>query len=879
LQSDTAVSKEDNVPDPGQNESNVAVNPSEESGTATLKGEENRAEIDSANNKPPSNSADDDTDAVNTDTAEKAEDTGASAKKTTTENEIWDKDATNASAARDPSDEEAKSQATVRHENLSKDPRDDEKQSCGDKEVETEPVQAEPETNEDIEMLECYKNHDKSDDEEDQGAPFMTQEMNISSKVIGLLTQAGTFSDDDGDDSDAMDEDMIDNGDGVNLEYEGVKVNAESAPRPPTIDTSEQLPMSGLTAPSQHLSMSHKSERVGTSQLEEQSNHEPQSAESKEADQLMEVDGDQTQDAGQTEDTYDSLYGAATQLLPSAAAGEEQEQNEPASNPNKLPAEARQPEKQTVQETDVGTTDTPQKKSTEHASLKITPRKGVLSMVSYPNEHVENNDTNEVSDAHVKAKSTAEAQDDATIDDENDETQQSQDLLETSPISIHREKEHDGKTEQKADNAEIGSNEDVAVQKAMQKEQGCEDSEDDSTWLSNRHDERRLVLPVLRPSASMKDEVDQVNTAAKQNSLTAESDDDSILDNYNTHPTENDPIEDTQNEDVHHHTKHSCLKRLSRGTTPTNPPHKEDSTSKSVSLQFSTNAFNSTLGKKQYGKRSNSGSKSSITPKCLQYAKQKENSESEAEFEDVYESHEDTNERMRPFEQSQSEYRALKQLEEFEEFTRELPTADQLGDLRSRKELQDEIERINQSYGSEIKRLKKKISDLRKDIKEKSNAIKQRDDTIDDMRRAHKESIREKDNVIKKKASVIERQEAAIAKWMGRFKGVSPPGSVVKRSSGRRKADDDSEDESVVLSALKPSAAASTYGGKKKSSTPVSKQSASRTNDSVSKSNTRQRRAHKDDLSSRPLSPEIWRQLEEKGWKYKTGPEPYNMGE
>jgi hypothetical protein len=828
------------------------------------------------------------------------------------------------------SGEDFTSQATVQHENVTKRPNGDlsnaDKISCvnAGAQINTEGEQADTtnmhagnendaKSSEGNASFECA-DHGNSDDDDDQDASFMTQEMNLT-KVTGLLTQAGTLSDNEEEESDAMDEDVVEKGGGIDLEYEGVKMNAEVS-RPPTIDTSDQIPLSGLTGPSQHLSMSHKSDNNSAlvnedlADVETPSNHEtlplnsnepvendkssnvaagPEtSGESDNSGEAIvnkdqsEIDVDRdhdTQDAGLTEDTFGSLYGAQTQILPAAAPQTSNADDEKCTDEheqNALTDEAGQTKtdqddksmKESIGREEEANPGTPERKSTDHANMKVTPQRGVLSMVSYPNDHEQNNDTNE-----------AQGDDDPMDRDDQNETQESLDLLETSPVSKKQEKKSTRPNVKSPVNP-INEN----AQKLAEKNATIVGE----AWISNRDAQKspRFVLPATKSNAAKKVDVGDPAKAAERESLTADdSDDESLFDHCNAHPLDNDPIEDTQTEDLHHQQQRtSSLKRLSRGT----PIYPSKEGAKTVSLPISTRTFNSTLGTKQYGKRSKSGSKSSITPKVLQYARPQEDIESEAEFED-------DNEITSPLlEKSQTDYSASKLLDEIEEFTKKLPSADELSDLASRKELQQEIYVMRKSHTDEVKDLKAEITKLRRLVTQKEGMIREKEQEIDEIKDARDEAIRkknakilEKDAALKEMSSEFNELKGKAAKLVKRLKlaeqaknrdavvdnsengALAPSVERTKDSSGA--GDDDSENESLVLSALKRP---STTENEKKQS---GKESTSKPGSSAGKS--KKRSAQKDDSRPRPLSPQIWKQLQEKGWEYKTGPEPHNKGQ
>lgn len=127
------------------------------------------------------------------------------------------------------------------------------------------------------------------------------------------------------------------------------------------------------------------------------------------------------------------------------------------------------------------------------------------------------------------------------------------------------------------------------------------------------------------------------------------------------------------------------------------------------------------------------------------------------------------------------------------------------------------------------------------------------------------EEIREKDektnSSLKEKNDIIKKQSLAMSELMSRLGAISLPASADREEQRSTKdaTQQDSDDGSVVLSALKR----------------PSKRATSREN----QADKRQRSVSKKmDAHSRPFSSDVWKILQEKGWKYKTGPEPYNKG-
>ena len=667
--------------------------------------------------------------------------------------------------------------------------------------------------------------HDESEDDGNDDPLFMTQEENLT----GLLTQAASEDDDNvNKQMDDVDAEKLENS--ADLQYDGAKINDEPE-RPLAIETAEQVTLSGLTGPSQHLSHSNKSGNDNTSSAKESAG----------TNEEMTMDHTKTNEATQTEDTFGSLYGAQTQLLPiphyptksDRTNFDEQEEDMKVNNPPETSVTNFQPQ-------------TPEETRDDSGQIKVTPRKGILSMISYPNDQAEKDNsiserTSNVnsSESNLHPENNEEDHDEkSTNTNDQSETQQSLDLLETSPNS------------RKQGGSPI-------VVETIEKA-------DEAAWLSN-HDGSKsplLVLPAMASGPPTKNEATKpTEPAVEHDSLTAdETEDESLFDKYTAHPLENDPIiEDTQTQDNQCQPKQSSYKRLSRGSEVT----KNNSSLKSVSKSFSARTCNSSASKKQYGKR---GSKP--TPKVLHYAKADENVESEEEFVDGDESDDNGEQKTILFEPSQTEYRALKQLEKVKEFTLSLPSSEEIRDLASRKELTKEIE---------LYKLRTDV--LNKEVNKMNKFLRQKDNVIAEM----EEAIRGKDKIIKERGMLIRKQEDALAKLMNLCEGIkSPAKRTMDKDVG---TDDDSDSGSIVLSALKRRAKpsyekkhatkSSTYASKivstKKQATPCDISKGGLTN--LAKS------AQKHDTeSSRPLSSEVWRELQSIGWKYKTGPEPYNKG-
>ena len=229
-------------------------------------------------------------------------------------------------------------------------------------------------------------------------------------------------------------------------------------------------------------------------------------------------------------------------------------------------------------------------------------------------------------------------------------------------------------------------------------------------WLSSRDEIRspRLILPALKPGTDKENDKHHfVKTIAENESFDADESDDSSMFGCNARPHESDSLEDTQTQDNYLEKKTSSFKRLSRGTHM-NSSRGEDSSSESLSRKFSTRALNSSLGHKHGG---HNESKSVITPKVLRYHKTNyEHIESHSEWEDDDRSCGETTKKIYHPEQSQTNHRAMKQLEEVKEFTKQLPSAEELNKLADRKQLLDEIAQLNRLHFKEVTELKVRVA-------------------------------------------------------------------------------------------------------------------------------------------------------------------------
>jgi hypothetical protein len=327
---------------------------------------------------------------------------------------------------------------------------------------------------------------------------------------------------------------------------------------------------------------------------------------------------------------------------------------------------------------------------------------------------------------------------------------------------------------------------------------------------------------------------------------------------FKNHTEDLDPIENTQDIDSNMIVTTSAFKRLSRGST---------SKTKST-LECIPPATNVDVMK----------------PKILRYERKGSSSEVEFSYGDDNNS---SDEELRQINHqnshlSQTDQRIRQQLREVQDI---LPSAREIQDIATRKQLSDEIAELKTSYKASIKKLTQEMSKLVTQLK-----------TAND-------TIRQKDHAIKEKNALLEQQFAFIAQISGACQTLSsaPKRKRTPLESDLHGTESSSDDDDAPISTLKSH---KTYAGKSKkmpcasfaSSSPTgpikkvktglsphaargSDGSSVETSLTGNKSNSAKGASSvKDKNGSNLLSGSIWKKLQEKGWRYMCGPEPYNKG-
>lgn len=551
--------------------------------------------------------------------------------------------------------------------------------------------------------------HDNNDEQDDQDLSLGTQEMVDPFKVNGLLTQAGSLSGDDDNNTDAMNEDVKEKDEDViachsTVEHGGAPDSANNLGdtkdhRLPTIETSKQVVISALTSPSQNPCLSIRQS------IEDEDQVALKVIPSTKEATTNRVDCPDSPIDGETQD----IYGAETQILPSStlqpSANEIQEAS--IAQPQQIDLNDK-----LVYEDAGNRVSVRSCKGTGHEAedvtghvhshpsedviegydeMKLTPEKGLLSSVSYPKDHLENK-------PEVNAPITSDDVNYHLSCDDHPGSQHklSQDLLEEPSTRGKVIEELYGIVASKPPTSRVSH---LSGRR--------KDGEQHATeWLSSRDKIRspRLILPPLKTDKDKESDKSRfAKDIAEKDSFDADESDDSSMFECHAHPHENDSLEDTQTQDKYLEKKTSNFKRLSRGT------HLNSSRGEAPSPKsFSTRALNSSLGHKRGG---HNESKSVITPKVLRYPKANyEHIESHSEWEDDGGSCGEITKKRYREEQSQTNHRAMKQLEEIKEFTKHLPSAEELNKLADRKQLLDEIAQLNRSHFEEITELKVRVS-------------------------------------------------------------------------------------------------------------------------------------------------------------------------
>jgi len=512
--------------------------------------------------------------------------------------------------------------------------------------------------------------------------------------------------------------------------------------------------------------------------------------------------------------------------------------------------------------------------------MKHTQENGLPSALSYPNDHIE------------KDQSPVKANLDHTQNDHESQTQQSQDLLALTPVKEKRGSSKKSPARQKDDD-EVGTkkaseNDVVAatvkptvMQKSSPKRsnetsvEAASSKKVESKWLSSTREEAspegpRLVIPSFKSTENPT--LDESEEEA--------SDDEAWVGHglRNEHPE--DDIENTQ-EDYLQQQKNVSLKRLSvkRSRSPSN-----DSSTVDEAEEI----------------------EESFAPKVLRYGGLTKKSEptdtqsqsSEAEFNEDYDDDNDDESEVgrTTFPQSQTDEAIKRQLKEIQEMT--LPSTKQLKEIASRKRMSDQIAEMRERHEKEMKALKRENTKLRNAVKDKEEIIDERDRQLAEKNKLLK-SQASVISVLKKKMEIVSsasvEEPAVSTEKQASTKKLTPTSKPDKKRKHREEKVDasDSDDDDIPLSALKgetakkPSAAKaqsrpnSASGSKAASRKPINTKAAPAVYDrngeppakvkaSSTKKVTTMRPLLSNDLSK------YWKELEEKGWSYKTGPEPYN---
>jgi myosin heavy subunit len=352
-------------------------------------------------------------------------------------------------------------------------------------------------------------------------------------------------------------------------------------------------------------------------------------------------------------------------------------------------------------------------------------------------------------------------------------------------------------------------------------------------------DSPRLIVPSFKPiKSSLKDraEMNEEDVIDDIDEDDGSDDDESWSGHRCTNHGEDylDPIENTQDES-NIMVKPSAFERLSRGS------------SKST-LEFIPPATNDAM-----------------KPKILQY--ERNDSSSEVEF-----SHGDDNnssdDELRQINRkishlSQTDQRIREQLREVQDI---LPSVREIQDIATRKQLLDEIAELKTSHKASIKKL----------TQEKSKLVTQ-------LKTAN-DTIRQKEQVIKEKNELLEQQFTVISQITGACQTLSSvPSTKRKRTpleSELHGTKSSSDDDDAPISTLKTNR---TYSGKSKKM-PCASFACSSSTGATKKVKIglspvgSDRSSVKDKNDSNLLSGSIWKKLQEKGWRYMCGPEPYNKG-
>jgi len=514
--------------------------------------------------------------------------------------------------------------------------------------------------------------------------------------------------------------------------------------------------------------------------------------------------------------------------------------------------------------------------------LKHTQENGLPSALSYPEDHIEK-------DHSPKKASNL----DHTQNDHESQTQQSQDLLALTPVkdkhessvtSPARQKDIDEVVAKKTSEHDVNP---ASVKPTVQQMPSPDPSNEsikaaspkkvESKWLSSTREEvnpegSRLLIPSFKAAE---------NPTLNEDEEEA-SDDEAWVGHglHNDHPE--DDIENTQ-DDYLQQQKNVSMKRLSvkRSRSPSNDSSTVDE-AEELEESFAPKVL-------RYGHLS----KKSEPPDV-----QSQSSEAEFNVDDDDDDDDDESEVGRTtFPQSQTDEAIKRQLKEIEEMT--LPSTKQLKEIASRKHMSDQIEEMRARHQKEMKSLKRENSMLRNTLKEKDEIIYERDCQLAQKNKLLKSqasaiAIMKKKLEIVSSATGIESSSTEKPVSTKKRTPASKPGK--KRKQREEKVNSsDSEDDSMPLSALKGKVAK--YQSSVKAKAESRQTTASVTKAVSHKPTTKAKATHAvydrnsdpptkvkssstKKMTSRPLlSNDLskhWKELEEKGWSYKTGPEPYN---
>ena len=516
--------------------------------------------------------------------------------------------------------------------------------------------------------------------------------------------------------------------------------------------------------------------------------------------------------------------------------------------------------------------------------MKHTQENGLPSALSYPDDHVE------------KDRSPGKASNlDHTQNDHESQTQQSQDLLALTPVkekrcspkkSPARQKDNDEVVTKKTseDDDNLATAKLTVQQKSSPKrsndasKQAASPKKVDSKWLSSTREEAspegsRLVFPSFKSTE---------NPTLDTNEEEA-SDDEAWAGHglHNDHPE--DDIEDTQDDYVKQK-KHVSLKRL--------PAKRSRSPSNDSSTVDETEVFEETFA-----------------PKVLRYGALAKKSEptdtqsqsSEAEFNDNYDDDDESEVGRTAFPLSQTDEAIKRQLKEIQEMS--LPSIKQLKEIASRKRMSDQNAEMRERHEQEMKALKRENTMLRNAIKEKDDIVYKRDRQLSEKNKLLN-SQASVITMLKKKLDIVSTTSVEEPSSNEKPSSTKKPASTKKHTptsnpGKKRKQRDnevhssDSEEDDMPLSALKGGTAkkrsavkaqsrqTSASGSKSMSHKPAKAKAAHSVNDrngdqpAKVKSSSTKKMPPARPLVSNDLT-KYWKELEEKGWTYKTGPEPYN---